>query len=340
MKSNFLNSSSILRKFLVFNFIVFLFLGFFTFFYLSAIKPNLVKNRSNQHSKIIKNTSDHISRLNIQFTKESATAFLLSTRFLFQNLDRVQLYDLESNLIADTDTLDLAPDVLIKNLNVQESAIDNFEESFKENQNLKKIKTSSFNTESYVKKYSKSKDINEKLIISEAINKKVFGAILIGLTGIYTVLDFTFLIKTTNISIYSIGIAIAGSFLTSVAYVLVRKATKVNEHPLVVMFYFPLFTVPMCLPFLISNWVHPSPEVWGYLFLVGICTQSGQVFLTHGYKELPAAEAAPLSYVQVPFAMIMGAIFFDEIITINFIIGSTLVLISIFIVMANREEKK
>ena len=178
------------------------------------------------------------------------------------------------------------------------------------------------------------------LIISEAVNKKVFGAILIGLTGVYTVLDFPFLIKTTNISMYSIGIAIAGSFLTSVAYVLVRKATKVNEHPLVVMFYFPLFTVPMCLPFLISNWVHPSPEVWGYLFLVGICTQSGQFFLTHGYKELPAAEAAPLSYVQVPFAMIMGAIFFDEIITINFIIGSTLVLISIFIVMANKEEKK
>ena len=177
------------------------------------------------------------------------------------------------------------------------------------------------------------------LIISEALNKKVFGAILIGLTGVYTVLDFPFLIKTTNISMYSIGIAITGSFLTSVAYVLVRKATKVNEHPLVVMFYFPLFTVPMCLPFLISNWVHPSPEVWGYLFFVGICTQSGQFFLTHGYKELPAAEAAPLSYVQVPFAMIMGAIFFDEIITINFIIGSTLVLISIFIVMANREEK-
>ena len=177
------------------------------------------------------------------------------------------------------------------------------------------------------------------LIISEAINKKVFSAILIGLTGVYTVLDFPFLIKATNISMYSIGIAITGSFLTSVAYVLVRKATKVNEHPLVVMFYFPLFTVPMCLPFLISNWVHPSPEVWGYLFLVGICTQSGQFFLTHGYKELPAAEAAPLSYVQVPFAMIMGAIFFDEIITINFIIGSTLVLISIFIVMANREEK-
>ena len=114
MKSNFFSSSSILKKFLVFNFIVFLFLGIFTYLYLDAIKPNLIKNRSNQHSKIIKNTSDHINRLNIKFTKENATEFLLSTRFLFQNLDRVQLYDLNSNLLADTDTLDLVQDVFVR----------------------------------------------------------------------------------------------------------------------------------------------------------------------------------------------------------------------------------
>ena len=82
MKSNFLNSSSILRKFLVFNLIVFLVLGIFTYLYLKAIKPNLINNRSNHHIKIINNTSDHINRLNIEFNKESVTRFLLSTRFL------------------------------------------------------------------------------------------------------------------------------------------------------------------------------------------------------------------------------------------------------------------
>ena len=104
MKFNFLNTSSILGKFLVFNLIIFLVLGIFTILYLNAIKPNLVKNRSNHHIKVIKNTSDHINRLNVKFTLESATEFLLSTRFLFQNIDRVQLYDLNSNLLADTDT--------------------------------------------------------------------------------------------------------------------------------------------------------------------------------------------------------------------------------------------
>ena len=178
------------------------------------------------------------------------------------------------------------------------------------------------------------------LIISEPVNKKIFGAIIVGLSGAYTVLGFPFLIETVHIDLYSVGIAITGSFLTAVAYVLVRQATKVNEHPLVVMFYFPLFTVPICLPLLLTNWINPALEEWGFLLLVGVCTQLGQFFLTHGYKELPAAKAAPLSYVQVPFAMIMGAIFFEEVISLNFIIGSMLVLLSIFVIMSNRVEKK
>ena len=177
-------------------------------------------------------------------------------------------------------------------------------------------------------------------MISEPLNKKIFAAIIVGLSGAYTVLGFPFLVKETSINLYSVGIAITGSFLTGVAYVLVRQATKVNEHPLVVMFYFPLFTVPICFPLLPSNWVVPSLEEWGFLLLVGVCTQLGQFFLTHGYKELPAAKAATLSYVQVPLAMIMGTLFFGEVINLNFIIGSVLVLLSIVVVMSNRVEKK
>ena len=129
MQSNFFSSSSILKKFLVFNLIVFLVLGIFTFLYLDAIKPNLVKTRSVQHSKIINNTTEHINRLNIEFTKENTTKFLLDARYLFQNLDRVQLYDLNSNLLADTDTLDLTQDIFVRSQDVQETSIDKPEEN-------------------------------------------------------------------------------------------------------------------------------------------------------------------------------------------------------------------
>ena len=137
MKFKFFGASSILKKFLVFNLIVFLFLGIFTYLYLDAIKPNLIKERSKQHEIIINNTNDHITRLNVEFTKENTTQFLLSTRFLFQNLDRVQLYDLNTNLLADTDTLDLAQDIFVRNQNVQETSIDSSAEDFNSSEKSK-----------------------------------------------------------------------------------------------------------------------------------------------------------------------------------------------------------
>ena len=175
MKSNFFKSSSILRKFLIFNLIVFLFLGTFTFFYLDAIKPNLVENRSKQHTRIIDNTSDHIQRLNIEFSKEGVTKFLLSTRFLFQNLDRVQFYDLNFNLLGDTDILDLVQDAFVKNENVEQSKIENKDDKNVNLDNtLKAKKKITFNTESYVRKYYEKKNKKEQLIISETINNNFY----------------------------------------------------------------------------------------------------------------------------------------------------------------------
>ena len=100
-------SASILKKFLIINFTVFSILGLFTIIYLEAIQPNLVKERSDNHIIVINNTKDNLERLNIKYTKEGVRDFLLSTRFLFQSLDRVQFYDLSGNLIGDTNILDL-----------------------------------------------------------------------------------------------------------------------------------------------------------------------------------------------------------------------------------------
>ncbi len=104
-------TASILKKFLLFNLTTFSILGLFTIFYLKAIQPNLVKKRAVDHKIIISNTIDHLKRLNVNYSEDGIRTFLLSTRFLFQSLDRVQFYDLSGNLIGDTNILDLDQNV-------------------------------------------------------------------------------------------------------------------------------------------------------------------------------------------------------------------------------------
>ena len=118
-------TSSILKKFLLFNFIVFSVLGLLTFIYLQAIQPNLVENKSTNHLVVIKNTNDHLQRLNIEFDEKGLGTFLLSARFLFQSLDRVQFFNLDGNLIGDTDMLDIDQEVFSRSELIIEEDINN-----------------------------------------------------------------------------------------------------------------------------------------------------------------------------------------------------------------------
>ena len=101
MFSKYLKTLSILKKFLFINFVIFTIIGLFTIVYLNNIQPNLVKKKSENHIKIINNTIDNLSRLNIKFDADDIRKFLFSTRFIFQNLDRVIFFDSNLNLIGD-----------------------------------------------------------------------------------------------------------------------------------------------------------------------------------------------------------------------------------------------
>ena len=107
MFNYFIKNLSILRKFLYINFIIFIVIGLITILYLNSVQPNLIKAKQSKHIEILNNTIGHLNRLNIGFNKDEIRNFLFSTRFLFQNLDRVTIFDNKFNLIGDTDTLDL-----------------------------------------------------------------------------------------------------------------------------------------------------------------------------------------------------------------------------------------
>jgi len=143
MFSDFLKSLSILKKFLFINLIIFLVIGSLTLLYIGNVKPNLIKDKKNKHIQIIDNTIEHILRLNIKFEEEDIRRFLFSTRFLFQNLDRVILFDNQFNLVGDTDTLDLDPRSFSNRLDIVQLEILNEKISKKiiETKNINKEKT-------------------------------------------------------------------------------------------------------------------------------------------------------------------------------------------------------
>ena len=162
-------TASILKKFLLFNLTTFSILGLFTIFYLKAIQPNLVKDRAINHKIIISNTVDNLNRLNINYNAEGVRTFLLSTRFLFQSLDRVQFYNMSGELIGDTNILDLDQSVFSRREAIIEETIDG-----KGSNN--KILSNNFNapTENVINKIISEKYKNEPLTFSETKKNDFF----------------------------------------------------------------------------------------------------------------------------------------------------------------------
>ena len=160
MLSNILKNFSILKKFLFINFIFFLIISIFTLIYINNIQPSLIKEKSTNHYKIINNTIDHIQRLNVNFIQEDIRKFLFSTKFLFQTIDRVIIYDNGFNSISDTDTLDLDPRSFSRNFGILETDILSDDKSFAIEQNLDNSQNNFF-LKKILEDYSNSKNLND-----------------------------------------------------------------------------------------------------------------------------------------------------------------------------------
>ena len=171
------------------------------------------------------------------------------------------------------------------------------------------------------------------IILKEFILKRIIYSIIIGWIGIVLVSQPEFTTNSdTQEAILAIIIAILGALMTSLAYICVRKLSE-KEHPLIIIYYFPLISIPISIPFIIKDFVLPSGTDWIWILGIGLFTQIGQLCITEGLRLIPAGQATSLNYSQVIFASLWGVLFFQEPLTSNIYWGGLCVLISTIISM-------
>ena len=81
-----------------------------------------------------------------------------------------------------------------------------------------------------------------------------------------------------RISLTFMLIGICSAMFSGIAYTCIRQL-KDTEHPLVVVLYFPMVSIPIMSVLSYLNWVPPKGSDWLYLLLMGIFTQIAQEYL-------------------------------------------------------------
>jgi drug/metabolite transporter (DMT)-like permease len=120
-------------------------------------------------------------------------------------------------------------------------------------------------------------------------------------------------------------LGVGSAMFSGLAYNAVRKL-KDSDHPLVVVFYFPLVALPVSTIACYFIWVMPEGIEWLWLILIGVFTQIAQVNLTYALQNERMASISGLNYVGIIYALLFGYFIFGE--TYNWI-----VLLGIFLVL-------
>lgn len=149
-------------------------------------------------------------------------------------------------------------------------------------------------------------------VLGERLALGEIAATLVSFAGVVLVARPSALVGGgAALPVHAVLVALLGAACSAAAYVTVRSMGR-SEHPLVVVFYFPLVSVPLAIPAVLPVWVWPRAWEWTVLLGVGIATQIAQVYLTRGLQLEPAGRATAVGYLQVVFAALWGLLFFGE----------------------------
>jgi drug/metabolite transporter (DMT)-like permease len=144
-----------------------------------------------------------------------------------------------------------------------------------------------------------------------------------------------------RISPFYLTLGIISAFCSGVAYNLVRRMRE-QEHPLTVVLHFQLVGVVAGFFSLFFNWKMPSGWDWFWLFMIGVFSQLGQIFLTNALQREKAAGVAIINYSGLIYAIFFGVFVFGEQLLPVTLLGMLLVVAGVLfsILYSKRENRR
>ncbi len=140
-----------------------------------------------------------------------------------------------------------------------------------------------------------------------------------------------------EITLFELAAILTSAFFSGIAYNIIKQL-KGKEDPLTIVFYFPLVTTPVMIPFLLHHWVTPSFLDVSLLTLMAALTVCAQILMTKAYQSGAMSQISIFKYVGVLFAIAFGYFIFDESLSIMALLGIGVIICAL--VLNTRESLK
>jgi drug/metabolite transporter (DMT)-like permease len=165
--------------------------------------------------------------------------------------------------------------------------------------------------------------IGAALFLGEKLALRRIAAIAAALLGAMIILRPGFReVNTGHLAMLVAAVVFAASYL--LAKIMVDEVS-----PVVVVGMLSIW-VPICLaPFAIAVWVTPTPYELGLLFTVACFATAGHFTMTLAFQCAPMTVTQPVTFLQLVWAVALGAIAFGEAVDVWVVIGGVVIMTAI-----------
>ena len=174
-------------------------------------------------------------------------------------------------------------------------------------------------------------------LLGERLRASVLGAVVLGLGGV-GVIAWDALSHQEAISGDLVGIAAAmGSAVTyAVNNVMLRSQAQRDSVTSIVLIQ-NLVPALIALPLAVPVWQAPSAPVWFVFALLAAFGVSAHFLLTWAFGRAPAGVLAVVDYLALPYAALLGLVFFGEVPAAAVWVGAGLIVVACFMVTRLRK---
>lgn len=154
-----------------------------------------------------------------------------------------------------------------------------------------------------------------KFYLGEDVGPRRVGAAMVGFVGVLFVIQPSFA-AFGAVALFPLGTAVGFA-----AYILVTRGLSRRLHPVSLQFHTGLIASLLCLPALVSaegsgsallDPVWPRGAAWLWLLGVGVFATLSHMMMTYALSLAPSATLAPLQYLELPVATLLGYLVFGD----------------------------
>ena len=176
------------------------------------------------------------------------------------------------------------------------------------------------------------------LFLGEVVRIRRWSAVAVGFFGVLVMLS-PYIGSAPRGAGSTLGafLALAGAFAVAAAMTQVRHMSR-TESTASLVFYFSIVCSVAGLATVPWGWVMPSLGELSLMVAMGFLGGIGQMLITESYRHVSASVVAPFAYSAMPYSIVIGYLWFGEVLASIVLLGAAIVIgAGLFVIWRERK---